>query len=57
MRMCLPSAIRQPCSIGSCMAVTRKLPSGLNATSRCEPFHSSISGSACAFGNQSETPL
>jgi len=30
MRMCLPSTIRHPCSVGSCMAVTRKRPSGLN---------------------------
>ena len=47
MRMSLPSASRQPCSVGSCMVVTRNRPSGLNVTSRCEPFQSSISGAAC----------
>ena len=57
MRMCLPSAMRQPCSAGSCMAVTRNLPSGLKATSWCEPFHSSFSGAAWALGNHSDTPL
>src|SRR5690349_19402222 len=58
MRMCLPSTSRQPCRVGSCMAVTRKRPSGLNVTSRCEPFHSSFSGLASgALGNQSVAPL
>ena len=44
MRMCFPSASRQPCSIGSCIVVTRKRPSGLTVAPRCEPFHSSFSG-------------
>src|ERR1700730_18917856 len=46
MRMCLPSTSRQPCNCGSCIAVTRKRPSGENAPSRCEPFHSSFFGFA-----------
>ena len=46
--MCWRSASRQPCSIGSCMVVTRKRPSGLTVTPRWEPFHSSFSGTAPA---------
>ena len=40
MRMCLESASRQPCSAGSCIAVTRNLLSGLNTTAemRARPF-------------------
>ena len=45
--MCLRSASRQPCSIGSCIVVTRKRPSGLTVAPRCEPFHSRNSGVAC----------
>ena len=44
--MCLVSANRQPCSVGSCIDVTRNLPSGLKMTPRCEPFHSRTSGFA-----------
>ena len=44
MRMCLESASRQPCSAGSCIAVTRNLLSGLKVTARCEPAHSRNSG-------------
>ena len=44
--------------VGEAPAVQRRLlhggdeelPSGLNITSRCEPFQASISGAACAFG-------
>ena len=57
MRMCLLSASRQPCSAGSCMAVTRNLLSGLKVTARCEPVHSRISGFAAMLGNHSVTPL
>src|SRR2546422_159505 len=55
--MSLRSARRQPCSMGSCMAVTKKRPSGLTLAPRCEPFQASVSGSALAFGNQSVAPL
>ena len=49
---CCPCrASRQPCSVFSCMEVTTKRPSGDQVTSRCEPFHSSISGSASVLGN------
>ena len=47
MRMCLVSASRQPCSAGSCIAVTRNLLSGLKVTPRCEPAHSRTSAVAC----------
>ena len=35
----------------------REAPVGLTAAPRCEPFHSSRSGSALALGNQSVAPL
>ena len=38
MRMSCLSAMRQPCSAFSCIAVTRKRPSGEKEMSRCEPF-------------------
>ena len=57
MRMCRLSASRQPCSAGSCIAVTRNLLSGLNMTPRCEPAHSRNSGFAAMLGNHSVTPL
>src|SRR5262249_1764677 len=56
-RMCLPSTTRHPCSVGSCIAVTRNCPFGLNATWWCDPFHSRNSGAALAFGNHNVTPL
>src|SRR4051794_37057677 len=55
-RMSLASARRHPCSVGSCIEVTRKRPSGENITSRCEPFQAKVSGVACAFGNHRVTP-
>src|ERR1700685_4175053 len=56
-RICRLSASRQPCSAGSCIAVTRNLLSGLNTTPRCEPAHSSTSPLAAMLGNHSVTPL
>src|SRR2546422_800580 len=46
MRICLASASRQPCSAGSCIAVTKNLLSVLKTTPRCEPAHSRNSGFA-----------
>src|SRR3954469_23272819 len=57
MRMWRLSASRQPCSDGSCIAVTRNLLSGLKVTPRCEPAHSSTSGLAAMLGNHIVTPL
>src|ERR1700682_2258258 len=52
MRICWPSASRQPCRACSCIVVTRKRPSGENNAPRCEPFQASISGFAVGGGEQ-----
>ncbi len=57
MRMLPPSASFQPCSSFSCIAETRKRPSGLKATSTWLPAHFSICGFCSAIpAYQSATP-